>query len=445
MQSQETSKPGWRRVLSIRVPVYLAGAGILLWFLLGYTSKDHPYKLSPYPDGKNFAFTITHDADKSKMPVVREMYKFLDGIGMRTTVAVWVKRADRVDGMPDNETRSDRSLTLEDPEYRSYLLQLHKKGFEIGLHTVSRGNDVRSKTIEGYEEFRKTFGFYPKMNIMHSRNLENVYWGRKVFSHKLGQWIVGDLMARLAYEKASFPFSGEDPNSQYFWGDILREKTKYVRLWGTRDINTLKFNPSMPYHDPEKPLVNFWFSFSHGSSLRVFRDLTIPENVNKLTKERGACIVYAHFGPEYLKSQDGVTYSLDEQFKKQLEYISIQKEGWFVPASVLLDRLLAMKNLTLLVKKNALIVVNSNPFPVEGITLLVPRDVVLEDLDGHQFRGNEEGEIVLGTLAGNQSITLFKNAACHFVGRCAPDFVERVRLITKRIFVGRSSWSSSQE
>ena len=445
MQSQESSKPGWRRVLRIRALLYLAGAGILVWFLLSYASEDHPYKLSPYPDGKNFAFTITHDADQSKMPVVRAMYNFLDGIGMRTTVAVWVQRADRADGMPDNELRSDRSLTLEDPEYRSYMLQLHKKGFEIGLHTVSRGNDLRSKTIEGYEEFHKTFGFYPKMNIMHSRNLENVYWGRKVFSHKLGQWIVGDLMARFAYEKASFPFSGEDPNSQYFWGDILRDKTKYVRLWGTQDINTLKFNPSMPYHDPEKPHVNFWFSFSNGSSLQAFRNLTIPKNVNKLTKERGACIVYAHFGTEYLRTQDGGTYVLDEQFKRQLESISTQKDGWFVPASVLLDRLLAIKNVTLVVKENALIVANSNPFPVEGITLLVPRDVVLEDLDGRKFRGNEEGEIVLRTLAGNQSITLFKNSSCRYVDRCSPTFLERLRLITRRIFVGRSSWSSSHQ
>ena len=438
MQSQKPSKPARRRVLWMRTLLYLAGAGIVVWLLLGYAYTDHLYKLSPYPDGKNFAFTITHDADRSKMAVVKAMYKFLEDIGMRTTVAVWVKQADRSDGMPDIERQSVRDLTLEDPEYRSYILQLHEKGFEIALHTVSRGNDLRSTTIAGYEEFYKLFGFYPKMNIMHSKNLENVYWGRKVFSSKLGQWLVGDLMG-LAYTKARFPFSGEDPNSQYFWGDILRDRTKYVRLWGTRDINTLNFNPSMPYHDSAKPLVNFWYSFSHGSDLQAFRDLTIPENVKQLTSERGACIVYAHFNAEYLKTREGGADELDEQIRSQLQNISTQKDGWFVPASDLLDRLLAMKNVTLVEKENALIVANSNPFPVAGITLLIPRDVVLEDLNGHECRANEEGEIVVGTLAGNQSITLYKNRSCQYVDRCSPTFLERVRLLTGRIFAGRSS------
>jgi len=87
-----------------------------------------------------------------------------------------------------------------------------KKGFEVSLHTVTSGNDKREDTIKGYEKFKALFGTYPKINIMHSRNRENIYWGRKVFKNSLLRFLVG------IYDKTDY--SGEDINSPYFWGDI---------------------------------------------------------------------------------------------------------------------------------------------------------------------------------------------------------------------------------
>ena len=101
---------------------------------------------------------------------------------------------------------------------------------------------------------------------MHSNNLENIYWGKKVVNSLILQKFIGILS-----KKSRLPYSGENPESKYFWGDILKANTKYVRLWGTSDINTLKFNHSMPYHDSKKPYVNYWFSFSDGYDVDILK------------------------------------------------------------------------------------------------------------------------------------------------------------------------------
>ena len=166
------------------------------------------------------------------------------------------------------------------------------------MHTVSAGNDLRERTIEGYEKFKLFFGKYPKINIMHSNNLENIYWGKKVVNNGVLKKIIGMLS-----KKSNLPYSGEIPESNYFWGDILKAKTKYVRLWGTTDINTLKFNPSMPYHDPKKPFVNYWFSFSDGYDVEIFNKLISDQNIKKLKKERGTSIVYTHFSSNFTQEK----------------------------------------------------------------------------------------------------------------------------------------------
>ncbi|MBI4847292.1 MAG: hypothetical protein HY808_01760 [Nitrospirae bacterium] len=397
-------------------------------------SNDGGFKISPYPDGKHFAFTVTDDPDHSKIQKVKTMYGFLDEIGLKTTVAVWVKECSRANGEPDTEGRFDYGATLQNEEYRNYILSLRNKGFEIALHTVSGCNDLRKGTIDGYEQFRSIFGEYPKMNIMHSMNLDNVYWGAKVFKSKAAQWFFKNVVG-MVYPKASFSFGGEDPQSRYYWADILKEKTKYVRLWGTSDINTLKFNPSMPYHDPDRPEINYWFSFSDGHNMEAFLQLISDKNIEKLVRERGASIVYTHFAAGFIKRAGDNSYAVDEQVKKQLIKIAQQKDGWFVPASTLLDRLQAIKNVSLIDKGRALIVVNSNPFPVEGMTLAAPQGAVLYDNEHKKITVNDEGEILIGTLKANESSTLYKSADSYSINNISPGYLEQWKLLISRALV----------
>jgi hypothetical protein len=374
----------------------------VLFFLFKSTNQIKA-TLSPYPYGKNFAFTITDDPDHTRLEKIKPLYDFLSEIGMRTTIAVWVKEASRSDGMPDKSGIYNFGDTCQREEYLKYIKELQERGFEIALHTVSGGNDLREVTEEGYEEFKRLFGNYPKINIMHSNNLENIYWGKKVLKTEFFRTIIG-----LLYKRANYPYGGEDPQSPYFWGDILKGKTKYVRLWGTSSINTLKYNPSMPYHDPQKPYVNYWFSFSDGYLLPWFKKLISDNNIHKLVKERGTSIVYTHFTYFTKRDKAGV-YHLDPVFKQQMEKISKQKDGWFVPTSLILDRLLLMKNVKIFVTDAALTVINANTVTVDGVTLLTKPGTILYSGNGDRIETNDEGEIILGDLEPSKAVTFFRD------------------------------------
>lgn len=414
-------------------------AFIFIVFISAGFAWLYPYaeelpRFSPYPFGKNFAFTITDDPDDHKLAKIRLVYDFLSEQGLKTTIAVWAREATRSNGIPDIEGEFDYGETLKRKAYRDYILELKKNRFEIALHTVSGGNDRRDETIKGYEDFKAIFKEYPKVNIMHSKNLDDIYWGTKVFKSRFARWVFGDLIGKV-FAKGSFPFAGEDPNSSYFWGDILKERTKYVRLWGTSDINTLKFNPSMPYHDPDKPYVNYWFSFSDGYDLRFFNKLLSDKNIEKLVKERGASIVYTHFAAGFAKKTKDGSYKLDEIFKNQIKKLAQQRDGWFVPASVLLDRLLAMKNISLFNIEAAIIVVNSNAYPVDGVTLLLSQGVTLYDSHGNSYQANDEGEIIIDKIGPNNAVTLFKSKNLYTLKNTYPDRWEYLNLVLKRSLI----------
>lgn len=433
------------RLFVVSILLILIATGGLVYF---FKDNDRHF-LSPYPDGKNFAFTIADDAHKQTVEKIRPIYEFLYELGLRTTIAVYIEKPSRTNGIPDvslhalghdertNFINNDISLrgdTLEQKDYLEYIKELHEKGFEIAIHTVSSGNDFREITIEGYEKYKKIFGEYPKMNIMHSNNLENVYWGAKVFNSKIAKWIIEDVIG-IFYSKTRFPFEGEDPESPYFFGDILKEKTKYVRLWGTRDINTLRFNPSMPYHDPQKPYVNYWYSFSEGHTARVFNRLLNDENIEKLYEERGASIVYTHFASGFISKSEKGENIINPVAETQLRKLAHQKDGWFVPASILLDRLLLMKNVVLFDTDSALIVSNLNDSIVRGVTLVVKSDDLFYDEKGGQVFPNEEGEIVIGNLTGHSSAVLYKNGSKLFLKNAEVTWRENINLVSSRIVV----------
>ena len=131
---------------------------------------------------------------------------------------------------------------------------------------------------------------------------------------------------------------GHIEGDKYFWGDICKEKIKYVRNFALPEINTLKAFPMMPYHDPERAYVNYWFASSEGPEIRSFNQRISEENQDRLEEEGGACIMYTHFGCGFYENG-----KLNSRFKSLIERLS-QKNGWFVPVSTLLDYLLEVKS-----------------------------------------------------------------------------------------------------
>jgi hypothetical protein len=395
--------------------------------VLSHQSRKGQTWVSPYPDGRNFAFTITDDPDFRRINKVEPIYNFLLENGFKTTIAVWVREATKSNGLPEIKKFHDYGDTCKRKGFVEFHQRLQNEGFEIALHTVSGGNDYRDDTKEGYEEFKRLFGYYPKINIMHSNNLENIYWGIHIFENRLLQ-----VMTKLFYRKAKLPFSGEQEESPYFWGDICKAKTKYVRMWGTSDINTLKFNPSMPYHDPKKPYVNYWFSFSDGYNVKYFNKLLSDKNIRKLVKERGTCIVYTHFSDGFCDKQKDGSYVINNTIKIQLEKLSNQKDGWFVPASEILDRLLAMKNVVVHDAGSTILVSNTNDFPVSGVTLMTKPDRILYSDTGEVYKANSEGEIIIGELNNREVLPLFTDRKNKYVTNGRLSFTENLRLIYER-------------
>ena len=257
-----------------------------LYISYEYYSKEYiSITLLNYPDGKDFSFTITEDPDYSKIEDREIVYEFLDQLKLKTTISIWVisnKYGSGVDGGLTNT----RGMTTENINYLRHLEKLQEKGFEICLHTVGPGNDLRSDTIYGYEVFKNQFGHYPKININHATNIENIYWGSDRFSN---------FFLRQLYSLFIMKFEGHLEESKYFWGDLCREKTKYVRGWATDELNTLSVNKTMPYHLNNKPYVNWWFGCSDGYNLEKMNKLLKDENIETLIAERGTSIIYTHF------------------------------------------------------------------------------------------------------------------------------------------------------
>jgi len=278
-----------------------------------------------WPEGKTFAFTIFDDPDSQTLESGRETYAFLRDAGLRTTKGIWPVRGPR--------EPSDHGGTCAEPDYRAWTQQLQQEGFEIGLHNATLHTSTREETAEALERFREYFGAYPSSMANHYYAEEGIYWGDARVSG----------LVRLAYNlftqgKNRGKFFGHVPGHPWFWGDLCRERIRYVRNFAFADINTLAACPMMPYHDPARPLVNQWYACSEGANVRSINERISEAAQDRLEEQGGACIVYTHFGHGYTDSK----LTPDPRFRELITRLS-RKNGWFVPVSTLLDYLAAQR------------------------------------------------------------------------------------------------------
>ena len=277
-----------------------------------------------WPEGKDFAFTIFDDTDWATLDSVREVYALLCDCGFRTTKSVWSIRGS---GNPRNA-----GSTCEDQDYLTWLYGLQDEGFEIGLHNVASGSSVRQETTRGLQKFEELFGRCPRSLSNHVGCEESIYWGARRLTGV--RRIIYKLFTIGREECIS---RGHVEGDEYFWGDICREKVKYVRNFVFADMNTLECCPTMPYHDPERPYVNYWFASSDGGDVKAFNRCIAEKNQDRLRMEGGACIMYAHLAAGFYESGN-----IDPRFRVLLQRLS-ESNGWFVPVSTLLDYLLQVR------------------------------------------------------------------------------------------------------
>lgn len=243
-----------------------------------------------WPHGKDFAFTIFDDPDFDTVETTAAIYSFLADLGLRTTKAVWP--------IQGNGNPKVGGITCENERYLEMVLNLNKNGFEIAFHNATHHTSTREQTADGLEAFRRLFGHYPASIANHSGCQENIYWGSARVSGV--SRILYNILNLSANEKTTVS-QGHLEGSPLFWGDLCREKIKYVRNFVYGDLNTLKACPVMPYHDPARPFVNYWFAASEGPSIRSFNELISEDRQDRLVGEGGAGIVYTHFANGFLE------------------------------------------------------------------------------------------------------------------------------------------------
>lgn len=279
-----------------------------------------------WPGGRRFAFTAVDDTDWCTVQNVKPVYDLLADLGMRTTKSVWI-----FDGM---DSAGYQGQTCEDRDYLQWVLSLQKAGFEISLHNAAPVTSGRERTRIALNRFEELFGARTFMHCNHRLCEENIYWGDHRVTgarRKFYNW--------CTRERRRNRFRGHMEGDPLFWGDLCRDRISYVRNFVFDELNTLKVCPEMPYHDPGKPFVNFWFASSEGGSIHRFIRNFTRDRVDRLVEEGGLCLAYVHFGSGF--AADG---KLDPQFRRCMEYIA-SKDGWFAPASTVLDYLRACQSL----------------------------------------------------------------------------------------------------
>ena len=256
---------------------------------------------------------------------MRTVYDFLANAGLKTTVGVWPCRPAR--------ERNSYGVTCANLEYRKYVQGLSRAGFEVGYHNTTAHSSYRSEIAGGLDTFGEIFGNNP-ITMSNHYNAEAIYWGKDR---------VGGLRQALyraaKLDHKSVHFYGHVEPSEYFWGDLCQTRVKYCRNFTYDDIDTLRACPWMPYHDPERSYVKYWFASSYGATVRSFVELLSEHNQDKLEAQGGACIVYTHFGLGFVQG-DGAP---DARFRFLINRLK-DKKGWFVPVGTLLDYLWSQRS-----------------------------------------------------------------------------------------------------
>lgn len=272
-----------------------------------------------FPGGARFAFTVVDDTDFATAENVKPVYDLLAGLGMRTTKTLWPLAATEANPY-------DGSQTAADPGYRSLLGELQASGFELALHGVRMHSSPRADVEAGLERFAEYFAAGPSMHVNHFKNLDNVYWGRSRLSGRL----TGAAYRVAAGRHGSL---GHVRGSPYFWGDICRERIRYVRSFTLRATNLDRLPVPIAYSDGDRPFARRLFLSTEGGDLPTFLDAVAEEKQDALAEQGGVCIMYTHFGAGFTEHGE-----LNKRFAALMRRLA-GLDGWFPSASELLDHL----------------------------------------------------------------------------------------------------------
>ncbi|MDB6087217.1 MAG: uncharacterized protein JWN85_1, partial [Gammaproteobacteria bacterium] len=199
-----------------------------------------------FPGAKRFAFTVFDDTDVATVESIRPVYELLYELGFLTTKTVWPLGYD-------GPSAYAGSSSLEEEDYRNYLLLLQSRGFEIAFHGATMETSLRADTDRALQLFRTVFGGGPAAYAAHSRNRDNLYWGRHRFQFRLWRTLYQLLAGRRDPE-----YTGHVAGSDAYWLDLAPE-LRYIRNFTFDGIDLERVTPHVPYRLAAIPEVQGWF------------------------------------------------------------------------------------------------------------------------------------------------------------------------------------------
>lgn len=291
------------------------------------TEMNEATKMSRLPGDAQFAFTILDDTDDATVENVSPVYDLLTELGLRTTKTVWPLDC------PEGSRLYFAAQTLADPDCLEFVRALLEKGFEAAYHGATMESSTRDRTEKGLRTFTELLGVAPTIYANHGQNLENIYWG----SSRYRAPVIRIPVAMVERLLGKPQYSGHVPGSPYFWGDLCRQRFRFVRNFAFAALNNGSIPPCGPYRLASTPWVQYWFSTADAPEAGDFKRLVTRRNIDKLRADGGVCILSTHLGKRYATNG-----RVDPEIEDTLRYIA-SLQGWFRPVSEVLEFQLAQR------------------------------------------------------------------------------------------------------
>lgn len=385
---------------SVWVLLFLVHAGgcshLFSFRTLSETSPRKEWSVSLYPDGYNFAFTIIHDADSAYSRRLAPLMDVFDELGLKITVTVFTFWADwaqegniwlhwrRQEGS-EQAFFAPVAVPLIDEEEREFYQQLAARGHEIGMHSPSDTSDRRGDVMQAFAYFKRVFGHYPTVYVEHSEQ------SNKEAQHN----------------------KGSDPQSLYYTTDLLNQYGSWVWVGGPGalpnaahakfyDVLAANGSPFSTFAAEQYGIVKGfirtgkWKEANGEGFLRWYSE----GNIDSLEKNRGLALVYTHLDSQWL---DPEIKKMRASIQSRLRYLAA-KDGWFVPAGRILDRVWAMQSLALSYDDESVTISNTGSQTLDGVTVISSTGSSLCKI-GEVLRPNRQGEIVIGTIRASETLS----------------------------------------
>jgi hypothetical protein len=353
---------------------------------LGKLSTETGWQVGLYPHGHAFAFTIVHDADSAYSRRLAPLFDEFDRLNLKLTVTAfvfWASWAKQGRIWSQWNRAADPFLApiavpLADTTEREFYLDLAARGHDVAMHTASETSDTTDDLRRAFECFAGSFGRAPTVYVEHSRRSK----------------------------KDALENEGANPRSKYYSLGVLNDYSPWVwvdgplgwpsaqepKFYDLRAANGAPFTEKAAQKYGLKKVFMRTGKGRQGDG-EGFLDWYSTDNIDELERDRGLALVYTHLNEKWLDLQ---TCKMREPLRERLRYLAA-KNGWFAPAAKILDRVAAMREVTLIARDGRLQIHNHGLQAVEAVTIVSPNGCSLRA--GEQlFRPGPRGDITVGTI-----------------------------------------------